>query len=460
MGRNNEESNKIRFIDLFAGIGGIRLGFEQAAKALGINTECLLTSEIKPHAIKVLNQNFPNEIVSGDITKIETSDIPDFDILLGGFPCQAFSAAGKRLGFMDTRGTMFFEIERILKDKKPFGFILENVEGLINHDKVDKKAKIGRTLSTIINNLEKLGYEVNWEMLNSKHFGIAQERKRVYIVGTKIESPSLKNFKETKTKLTSVIEKGKPTIKSKFTELLLSHFSVSQLYGKSIKDKRGGENNIHSWDIGLKGVVSDEQKELLNQLFKERRKKRWAEEFGIDWMDGMPLTLKQIQTFNNHKNLELLLEDLVKKGYLKKEHPKRLVTEENLLGETKVIRKQDFQLPLGYNIVSGKLSFEVNKILNPNGIAPTLVAMDMKKLFVVDNDGIRTLTLAEGLKLFGYPSNYKFDVGIDEGYDLLGNTVAVPVVKSVAERILEIWIKDKINNYEVNSRRSVQQVNA
>ena len=123
MGRNNEESNKIRFIDLFAGIGGIRLGFEQAAKALGINTECLLTSEIKPYAIKVLNQNFPNEIVSGDITKIETSDIPDFDILLGGFPCQAFSAAGKRLGFMDTRGTMFFEIERILKDKKPFVYV-------------------------------------------------------------------------------------------------------------------------------------------------------------------------------------------------------------------------------------------------------------------------------------------------------------------------------------------------
>jgi DNA (cytosine-5)-methyltransferase 1 len=459
MERNNTE-NRIRFIDLFAGIGGIRLGFEQTANAFGIDTECVLTSEIKPYAVKVLKQNYPNEIVSGDITKIPTSEIPDFDFLLGGFPCQSFSAAGKRLGFMDTRGTMFFEIEKILKDKKPFGFILENVEGLINHDKVDKNAKTGRTLATIIDHLEALGYKVNWKLLNSKNFGLAQDRKRVYIIGTKIEAPSLDNFKEQTTKLESVIEYGKPTIKSKFTELLLSHYSIEQLHGKSIKDKRGGKNNIHSWDIELKGKVSDEQKRLLNQLFKERRKKHWADEFGIDWMDGMPLTLQQISTFNNHENLEEMLEDLVKKGYLKKEHPKRLVKETDLLGETRTVRQQDYKLPLGYNIVSGKLSFEVNKVLCPNEIAPTLVAMDMKKLFVADNDGIRTLTLTEGLKLFGYPENYRFDVGIDEGYDLLGNTVTVPIVRAVSERLLAIWNKNKIKTYEINRKASFRQINA
>lgn len=459
MERNNI-GNKIRFIDLFAGIGGIRLGFEQTAKSLGLETECVLTSEIKPYAVNVLKQNYPNEKISGDITKIPTSEIPDFDFLLGGFPCQSFSAAGKRLGFMDTRGTMFFEIEKILKDKNPFGFILENVEGLINHDKVDKNAKIGRTLTTIIEHLEALGYKVNWKLLNSKNFGIAQDRKRVYIVGTKIEAPSLDNFKEQRAKLKSVIESGKPTIKSKFTELLLSHYNIEQLYGKSIKDKRGGANNIHSWDIELKGKVSDEQKKLLNQLFKERRKKRWAEEFGIDWMDGMPLTLQQVSTFNNSENLQEMLDDLVKKGYLKKEHPKRLVKETNLLGETKTVRQQDTTLPLGYNIVSGKLSFEVNKVLCPNEIAPTLVAMDMKKLFVADNEGLRTLTLTEGLKLFGYPENYKFEIGLDEGYDLLGNTVTVPIVRAVSERILAIWSKDKIKIYEINRTRSFQQINA
>jgi DNA (cytosine-5)-methyltransferase 1 len=456
----NNDTNKIRFIDLFAGIGGIRLGFEQAAKEFGIETKCVLTSEIKPHAIEILRQNYPNETINGDITKISTSEIPDFDFLLGGFPCQSFSAAGKRLGFMDTRGTLFFEIERILKDKQPFGFILENVEGLINHDKVDKKANLGRTLTTILEHLDALGYNSSWKLLNSKHFGLAQERKRIYIVGTKTETPNLDHFKEHTTKLKSVIEQGNPTIKSKFIELLLSHFPIEQLHGKSIKDKRGGKSNIHSWDIELKGHVSEEQKSLLNQLFKERRKKRWAEEYGIDWMDGMPLTLEQISSFNHSEQLVAMLEDLVKKGYLKKEHPKRLVKESNLLGETKLVRQQDLSLPLGYNIVTGKLSFEVNKILSPNEIAPTLVAMDMQKLFVTDQGGLRKLTLTEGLKLFGFPVNYKFDIEVDEGFDLLGNTVAVPVIKSVSERLIEKWNNYRIKKHEVNRSRNLQQVNA
>lgn len=122
----------IRFIDLFAGIGGIRCGLELAAKEAGYKTECVFTSEIKGHAIKVLKQNHPDEEINGDITTINENGIPDFDILCAGFPCQAFSSAGKRQGFTDTRGTLFFEVERILSRKKPLGFILENVEGLVN----------------------------------------------------------------------------------------------------------------------------------------------------------------------------------------------------------------------------------------------------------------------------------------------------------------------------------------
>ena len=453
----NKEINKVRFIDLFAGIGGIRCGFEQAAETSGINTECVFTSEIKPHAIEILKQNYPGEKIHGDITKIPTAEIPDFDFLFGGFPCQSFSAAGKRLGFMDTRGTLFFDIERILKDKQPFGFILENVEGLINHDKIDNKQKIGRTLKTILDRLSELGYFVEWKLLNSNHFGLAQERKRVYIVGTKISKPSLDNFPKEEVHLTSILEKGKPTIDTKFTELLLSHYSIDELYGKSIKDKRGGNNNIHSWDIELKGKVTADQKNLLNKLFKERRKKQWAKEYGIDWMDGMPLTLEQISSFFKCDNLKTLLDDLVTKGYLKKEHPKSLITTTDLLGESKTFRQQDPKLPLGYNIVSGKLSFEINKILCPNGIAPTLVAMDMKKIFVVDNGKLRTLTLREGLRLFGFPEKYKFEINFDSGFDLLGNTVAVPVINAVSDRILEIWKKSNLSKNEINSARSIQQ---
>lgn len=108
----------IRFIDLFAGIGGIRCGLEQAIRDRGMEPVCVFTSEIKPYAVRVLHDNHPAETITGDITKVETKDIPDFDILCAGFPCQAFSSAGKRQGFADTRGTMFFEVERILRDKQ------------------------------------------------------------------------------------------------------------------------------------------------------------------------------------------------------------------------------------------------------------------------------------------------------------------------------------------------------
>src|SRR3989338_2586603 len=150
----------VKFIDLFAGLGGTRIGFECACRNNGIVPKCVFTSEIKEHAVKVYSEYFGNEKISGDITKIESSYIPDFDFLLGGFPCQPFSAAGNRNGFLDTRGTLFFEIERILRDKQPYGFLLENVEGLVNHDKANKKDSIGKTLTTILERLAALGYKV------------------------------------------------------------------------------------------------------------------------------------------------------------------------------------------------------------------------------------------------------------------------------------------------------------
>lgn len=171
-------------------------------------------------------------------------------------------------------------------------------------------------------------------------------------------------------------------------------------------------------------------KNASNAMMTERRKKKWAEEYGIDWMDGMPLTIEMIRSFFDAPNLEEMLEDLVDKKYVRKEYPKRKVGNR---------REQDSSLPLGYNIVAGKMSFEVSKVLASNDIAPTLVAMDMQHLFVPDGNGIRPLTLREGLRLFGYPDDYKFDVSIDEGYDLLGNTVVVPVIKAVSERVLNIY---------------------
>ena len=384
------------------------------------------------YAVSVLQENHPTETITGDITKVDTKNIPDFDILCAGFPCQAFSSAGKRQGFADTRGTMFFEVERILRDKRPKGFILENVEGLVNHDG-------GKTLQVIVDRLEALNYKFDFRVLNSKYFGVPQERKRIYIVGSISDKPNLDNFPIKESKLVDILESGLPTSDTPFIRTLLKHFTIEQLCGKSIKDKRGGSTNIHSWDLEIKGSVTKEQKKLLDTILTERRKKKWAEIIGVDRMDGMPLTLEQISTFYNSSDLRSMLEDLTRKGYLKFEYPKKLIRKVNEAGVVTTHREYDVTKPKGYNIVAGKLSFEINKVMSPNEIAPTLVAMDMQKLYVGDNGGLRRLSLREGLRLCGYPDNMKFNVNEKDGFNLLGNTVVVPVIKAVAERLLDTF---------------------
>lgn len=157
------------YIDLFAGIGG----FHQAADSLG--GRCLFASEIDTEAKRAYIANY-NLVPHGDIVKIDTKDIPDHDVLLAGFPCQPFSIIGNRLGFDDIRGTLFFEIARILKEKRPKLFILENVKQLSRHNE-------GKTLQTILHTLENLGYKVYWSVLNALNFGLPQKRERTIIVG-------------------------------------------------------------------------------------------------------------------------------------------------------------------------------------------------------------------------------------------------------------------------------------
>ena len=162
--------NEFTFIDLFAGIGGIRLGFES------VGGKCVFSSEIDEDACKTYEANF-GEHPAGDITKIDAKDIPEFDILLGGFPCQSFSIIGKKEGFTNTTcGTLFFDIERILKEKMPSAFMLENVRNLTAHDK-------GNTFRIMKEHLEALGYHVYAKVLNALDYGVPQKRERIIIVG-------------------------------------------------------------------------------------------------------------------------------------------------------------------------------------------------------------------------------------------------------------------------------------
>ncbi len=169
---------KLKAIDLFAGIGGIRLGFEEA---FGKRLETVFASEWDQYAQKTYKANFKDDFdVSGDITKIKEKDIPQFDICLAGFPCQAFSLAGKRMGFNDDykgmcRGTLFLDVARICEFHKPKVIFCENVKGLTIHDK-------GKTFKIITSTFESLGYKVFYKILNSRNFGVPQNRERIYIV--------------------------------------------------------------------------------------------------------------------------------------------------------------------------------------------------------------------------------------------------------------------------------------
>jgi len=176
MGKNlfnidSKKENSLKAIDLFAGIGGIRLGFEQA---FGENIEFVFASEIDKYARETYYANFGEEPY-GDITQIDEKKIPPHDIILAGFPCQAFSVAGHRKGFEDTRGTLFFDVVRIAAHHKPRLIFLENVKGLVGHDK-------GRTFKVILETLNELGYSVKYQVLNAKDYGVPQNRERIYII--------------------------------------------------------------------------------------------------------------------------------------------------------------------------------------------------------------------------------------------------------------------------------------
>ena len=175
----NPSTADYTMIDLFAGIGGTRLGFQLTGR-----TKSIFSSEIDKFAIKTYKANY-GDIPKGDITAINETDIPDHDILVGGFPCQAFSQAGKKLGFEDTRGTLFFEIARIIKAKRPKAFLLENVKNLKGHDK-------GRTFKVIESTLKDMDYEVYNALFKAKDFGVPQNRERIYIVG--FDKKQIKNY--------------------------------------------------------------------------------------------------------------------------------------------------------------------------------------------------------------------------------------------------------------------------
>ena len=318
-----------KFIDLFAGIGGFRQGFENAG------FQCVFTSEINPQCQQVYKTNF-GEKPSGDITKIKPSDIPDFDILLGGFPCQPFSISGKKMGFEDTRGTLFFNICQIIDEKQPSVVVLENVKHLIHHDKK-------RTFTTIIKALMDLGYNVTHKLLNAKDFGIPQNRERIFIIATKKH-----------------------------------YFDFAKLKKK--------------------------KKVVLRDFLEENG--------DFEFIDKSEYTL--IDTPKNQES------GLIFVGYRNKNIWKTGIRE-NTEHLSRVHRQP-------------------NRIYSINGTHPTIPSQETAGRFFIyipELDAVRKLTINECYKIMGFNSNFIKHSNVGEQYKQIGNSVAIPVIKAIADSIKE-----------------------
>lgn len=411
----------LTFVDLFAGVGGIRKGLELALAEHGIGARCVFSSEIDKKAQETYQLNY-REIPQGDIRLIDS--LPSHDILLAGFPCQSFSYAGKQKGFADTRGTLFFEIERLLDaaQTKPRLLLLENVRGFTTHDK-------GRTYATVLSKLKDLGYGVTALLLNSSNFGVPQNRIRIYLVCSLGHKPNMSiisdigatdshKFKQAILQgdffsatvphrcVAAILERSvdkkyfcSPSFVAQLAEAIAPK-AFDSLHGVRLIDHRGG-NSIHSWDMGKNGHCSNTEKSLMDAIISNRRKKH----FGAN-QDGKKLTLEQIQSFWDKPGIEKTIASLITKGYLK-------------------------QVDGKFNPVCGNMSFEVFKFLDPLSISITVVSSDAHRLGVVQDGIPRRITPRECARLQGFPDDFVLHPNESYAYRQLGNSVSVPVISAI-----------------------------
>ena len=412
---------KIRFVDLFAGIGGMRLAFEQAARSLNLQAKCVLSSEISADARLVYQHNF-DEIPLGDIRKIEK--LPPHDVLLAGFPCQSFSYAGRKAGFGDTRGTLFFEITRLIDTYKPQAFIFENVRGLLTNNE-------GKTLATIEHEIKSRGYSFDVFLLDSADFELPQNRLRVYLVGildgnpkfrlispneppdsfsSQLEQLSVFDSLKKSTIVADILE-YKPDEKyncsPQFVNALKRKFrgDLNKLHGMRLIDRQGS-NSIHSWELGLRGECSADEIELMNRFILKQRNSQFG-----PGRDRKLLSKEQISTFFERPHLDRLLDSLVAKNYLQK------------------IRNR-------YKNVGGNFSFEVYRFLDVYNLSVTLVASDANRLGVYYNNRVRKITPREAARLQGFPDSFILHSNDDKAYYQMGNSVSINVVKSVVKEVI------------------------
>jgi DNA (cytosine-5)-methyltransferase 1 len=411
----------VRYIDLCCGIGGFRVALEQLDGA-ALQFKCVLSADIKNDALRTYNANFGEANEPTDINGLSPAAVPAFDLLCAGFPCQPFSSAGQRRGFDDERGSMIFRILDLCKHHRPRWVVLENVANLLT-------IQNGQCIRRIVELFTSLGYNVTYHQLNSMNFGVPQSRERVYIICSTDPLDHMETIQpHAPVTLKSVLDLSdtRSDLPPQFMQAILTAKKTRNIFGAKISDKRGGVDNIHSWDLDACGPTNASERQLMNSIMLQRRKKHWAETKNVAWMDGMPLSLAEIRTFSDIPALKETLDGLVAKNYLRLEHPKDLV------GNVRVPAPDS---PIGYNICKGKLSFPISRILDPDGVSPTLTATDSNKLGVFVNDHcVRRLNKLEMRRICGFPDEFIVPDGVN-AYDLFGNMATPPVLKAIFDQL-------------------------
>ncbi len=356
------------------------------AKSERSRPQCVGFSEIDKYAIQIYQSHFPEHKNYGDITKIATDSIPDFDLLCGGFPCQAFSIAGKRAGFDDTRGTLFFELAKIARVKKPRLLLFENVKGLLSHDG-------GRTFKTIIRTLDELGYGVQWQVLNSKNFGVPQNRERVFIVGHLRGTARPKIFPIAENYSEDIIL---PTITTRIT---------ADSNGTYVSQRQTQKNLKY---IGA--VMSEKNKQWLKD--GKTLSRNFPQGQRIYDPNGISSTLSSQGGGLGAKTGLYAI--------------KTVRTE-----ETKRIRRESMKKGKDWGPRQGyELAARTDELMN------TITANWEINQSVTDGAKIRRLTPVECERLQGFPDWWTANVSDTQRYKTLGNAVTVNVIQEIIKRLL------------------------
>ena len=460
------ETKKIRYFSMFTGVGGFELGLERASNLRFIKSdntersgECdnikneffkrkqldsksfpkikqdrerwnrtseeqgallrigqkptLFTpigfSEIDKYASELLSKRFPDVTNYGDATKIKPEELQDFDMLCGGFPCQSFSIAGKRRGFQDTRGTMFFEIARIVEFKRPKLILLENVKGLLNHNK-------GETFKVILQTLEELGYRTQWMVLNSKFFGVPQNRERVFIIG-------------------SIRGEPRPEILP-FREANNETYREPKMIGLLQIE---AEKRVNDCPVEINQFLKDNKGELTIREISEKINENLGKVehyFRTDKSRAIPRpdvwsklqeVLKFPDTYNKQVSelTRFAVEfEQTRRVYSDDLSPTLNATQPNIHG---VMVKGNVN-PSG-NGMNGN-------VYSDEGISPTIDTNKGEGKKIINNMKIRRLTPLECERLQGFPEGWTEGFSNNQRYKMMGNAVTVNVIKAIAERLV------------------------